>query len=37
VPYSHFDLVFGDDAPISVFPVVLSFMLGNCEGRFNAI
>ena len=35
-PYSHFDLVFGEDAPQAVFPVILSFLDGNCEGRYTA-
>ena len=33
-PYSHFDLVFGEDAPQTVFPAILSFLEGTCEGRY---
>ena len=36
-PYSHFDLVFGEDAPSSVFPAVLSFLDGNCEGKYYTV
>ena len=26
-PYSHFDLVFGEDAPNTVFPAILKFLM----------
>ena len=37
LPYSHFDLVFGEDAPNTVFPAILSFLEGTCEGRYQTI
>lgn len=36
-PYSHFDLVFGEDAPDTVFPAILSFLEGTCEGRYQVL
>ena len=37
LPYSHFDLVFGEDAPKTVFPAILSFLEGTCEGRYQIV
>ena len=36
-PYSHFDLVFGEDAPTTIFPAILSFLDGSCEGRYEIL
>ena len=34
-PYSHFDLLFGEDAPKNIFPAILAFLEGHIHGRYS--
>ena len=34
-PYSHFDLLFGEDAPRNIFPAILAFLEGHTAGRYS--
>ena len=33
-PYSHFDMLFGEDAPKNIFPAILAFLEGQTAGRY---
>ena len=34
-PYSHFDMLFGEDAPKTIFPAILAFLEGHTAGRYS--